>query len=228
MDYGKVIFGLLSDSVAVQSIVGSDPVRVYPIAIPQQSAFPAIRYELVSATPTYTNGTTASKVDRFRVSLHLVGADHGELMTLVQHVRNALHGQQNQVSDSYTIERIYLMDMQDGLWDEDLRTHRVILDFLMRVKGNVTNVTVSFVSPVADATLELSSTSSVRIEASGSGFVSAIVEARFFVNGSLLHTDFVDTVYDLGINQVGDYSVKVVLVDAVGNMGEGTVDFSVI
>jgi len=87
MTASELIYSLLTDDVAVSAIVGA---RVYPLRVPQNTARPAIAYQLISRTGESCSGGYLPEVSRIQVSLF--AATYAQVSALDDAVRGALQG----------------------------------------------------------------------------------------------------------------------------------------
>ena len=72
----KIVYNILSNNSALTALVSS---RINPIRIPQESAFPAIAYNLVSVIASPTN-TSHSRTDFARVQVSSFGTTFADVM----------------------------------------------------------------------------------------------------------------------------------------------------
>lgn len=79
----KIVYSILSNAAGVTSLVGT---RINPVRIPQESAFPAISYNLVSIAANPTNsGHSRTEFARVQVNVYATSfADAIELSTQVR------------------------------------------------------------------------------------------------------------------------------------------------
>lgn len=82
----KIIYNILSNNSALTALVSS---RINPIRIPQESAFPAIAYNLVSVIASPTN-TSHSRTDFARVQVSSFGTTFADATAVAAAVRTAL------------------------------------------------------------------------------------------------------------------------------------------
>lgn len=82
----KIVYNILSNNSALTALVSS---RINPIRIPQESAFPAIAYNLVSVIASPTN-TSHSRTDFARVQVSSFGTTFASVMEVAEQVRAAL------------------------------------------------------------------------------------------------------------------------------------------
>jgi hypothetical protein len=81
----KIVYNILSNNSALTALVSS---RINPIRIPQESAFPAIAYNLVSVIASPTN-TSHSRTDFARVQVSSFGTTFADVMDTAAEVRAA-------------------------------------------------------------------------------------------------------------------------------------------
>jgi hypothetical protein len=82
----KIVYNILSNNSALTALVSS---RINPIRIPQESAFPAIAYNLVSVIASPTN-TSHSRTDFARVQVSSFGTTFASATAVAAAVRTAL------------------------------------------------------------------------------------------------------------------------------------------
>ena len=81
----KIAYNILSNYSALTALVSS---RINPLRIPQESAFPAISYNLVSVIASPTN-TSHSRTDFARVQVNSFGATFSDAIDVAAQVRAA-------------------------------------------------------------------------------------------------------------------------------------------
>ena len=82
----KIVYNILSNNSALTALVST---RLNPIRIPQESAFPAIAYNLVSIIASPTN-TSHSRTDFARVQVSSFGTTFASATAVAAAVRTAL------------------------------------------------------------------------------------------------------------------------------------------
>jgi uncharacterized protein (DUF2062 family) len=82
----KIVYNILSNNSALTALVST---RLNPLRIPQESAFPAISYNLVSIIASPTN-TSHSRTDFARVQVSSFGTTFASATSVAAAVRNAL------------------------------------------------------------------------------------------------------------------------------------------
>ena len=81
----KIAYNILSNYSALTALVST---RINPLRIPQESAFPAISYNLVSVIASPTN-TSHSRTDFARVQVNSFGATFSDAIDVAAQVRAA-------------------------------------------------------------------------------------------------------------------------------------------
>jgi hypothetical protein len=81
----KIAYNILSNYSALTALVST---RINPLRIPQESAFPAISYNLVSIVASPTN-TSHSRTDFARVQVNSFGATFASATAVAEKVRAA-------------------------------------------------------------------------------------------------------------------------------------------
>jgi len=103
----KIVYNILSNNSALTALVSS---RINPIRIPQESAFPAIAYNLVSVIASPTN-TSHSRTDFARVQVSSFGTTFADATAVASAVRTALEA----VSLPGTFNSVYCQTIEfDG------------------------------------------------------------------------------------------------------------------
>ena len=81
----KIAYNILSNYSALTALVST---RINPLRIPQESAFPAISYNLVSVVASPTN-TSHSRTDFARVQINSFGTTFASVTAVAEQVRAA-------------------------------------------------------------------------------------------------------------------------------------------
>lgn len=81
----KIVYNILSNASDLTALVST---RINPLRIPQESAFPAISYNLVSVIASPTN-TSHSRTDFARVQVNSFGATFSDAINVAEQVRAA-------------------------------------------------------------------------------------------------------------------------------------------
>jgi len=81
----KIVYSILSNAAGVTSLVGT---RINPVRIPQESAFPAISYNLVSIAANPTN-SGHSRTEFARVQVNVYATSFADAVELSAQVRVA-------------------------------------------------------------------------------------------------------------------------------------------
>ena len=81
----KIVYNILSNASDLTALVST---RLNPLRIPQESAFPAIAYNLVSVIASPTN-TSHSRTDFARVQVSSFGATFASAIEVAEQVRAA-------------------------------------------------------------------------------------------------------------------------------------------
>ncbi|MEI7584615.1 DUF3168 domain-containing protein [Runella sp.] len=79
----KIVYSILSSANAVTNIVGN---RLNPVRIPQESAFPAISYNVVSIVANPTN-SGHSRTEFARVQVNVYATSFADVVELASQVR---------------------------------------------------------------------------------------------------------------------------------------------
>jgi type III secretory pathway lipoprotein EscJ len=82
----NAVYNILSNNAALTAVVST---RINPLRIPQESAFPAISYQMVSVIPHPSKSGT-SKSDFARVQINSFGTSYQSAVQVADLVRNAM------------------------------------------------------------------------------------------------------------------------------------------
>jgi type III secretory pathway lipoprotein EscJ len=82
----NAVYNILSNNAALTAVVST---RINPLRIPQESAFPAISYQMVSVIPHPSKSGT-SKSDFARVQINSFGTSCQSAVQVADLVRNAM------------------------------------------------------------------------------------------------------------------------------------------
>jgi hypothetical protein len=106
---GKLIYGLLSEDVALTALVSSD--NIYPYFLREETKFPAIVYTIDGITPDYTKDGWAQ--DDCSFSVVSLSTNYTSLQSIVVAVREALEMERGTV-EGITIQHIHMIGMDEG------------------------------------------------------------------------------------------------------------------
>ena len=113
---------------AITSLIGTAPVRIYPITLPQACTLPAICYQRQPGLRVRAMHQDTGIV-RARFWLHIYGADYDDAKSVADAVIAGLN-RWSGTSASVVVQEIRIDDGQDS-YEPDLRQHRVMLDLEM-------------------------------------------------------------------------------------------------
>jgi type III secretory pathway lipoprotein EscJ len=82
----NAVYNILSNNAALTAVVST---RINPLRIPQESAFPAISYQLISVIP-HPSKSGSSKSDFARVQINSFGLTYQSAVQVADLVRNAM------------------------------------------------------------------------------------------------------------------------------------------
>ena len=82
----NAVYNILSNNAALTAVVST---RINPLRIPQESAFPAISYQLISVIP-HPSKSSSSKSDFARVQINSFGLTYQSAVQVADLVRNAM------------------------------------------------------------------------------------------------------------------------------------------
>jgi type III secretory pathway lipoprotein EscJ len=82
----NAVYNILSNNSALTAVVSS---RINPLRIPQESAFPAISYQMISVIP-HPSKSGASKSDFARIQINSFGTTYQSAVQVADLVRTAM------------------------------------------------------------------------------------------------------------------------------------------
>lgn len=82
----NAVYNILSNNAALTAVVSS---RINPLVLPQESAFPAISYQLISVVP-HPSKSGSSKSDFARVQINSFGTSYQSAVEVSDLVRSAM------------------------------------------------------------------------------------------------------------------------------------------
>ena len=135
MQFGKVIYDVLSTDSDVISLVGNnlsgDGKRIFPVRVSYQEALPLIIYNIDNIDPTDDkDGVSTLDVIDFTVTIYAGG--YAEIALLSQHVRDALDGYSG-TNNGIVVDRVSFQDATDT-FDQDAEKPAVFHEYSARVK----------------------------------------------------------------------------------------------
>lgn len=130
-NYARWLYAILKARTEVTYFVGT---RIYPIIIPEESAFPAISYSLISHDTDDAKGDKL-KVHRIMFQVNMFGGSYGNLKLLETEVRRALLEPTSVafLSDSGKYSGTYFKNATEGEYDSKLNLYHLIHDYEMRI-----------------------------------------------------------------------------------------------
>jgi hypothetical protein len=127
---GKVIFGLLSATSDVTDIVGTSPVKVFPIVAPQGIKPPYVTYFKVSSDPQ--NSKDGQPVDHIRMQIDCYALTYPQLEDLHAAVDAALNLYSGTIN-GVLVDEIRFETENDTVEEEE-DFYRLSADYLLRIK----------------------------------------------------------------------------------------------
>jgi hypothetical protein len=128
MSSEAVTYALLSGAAAITAIVGA---RIYPVQLPLAQPTPAIVYEPVSTwRPGALDAYAATHLERARVQVNVLSADHSVLMSIRAAVMAAMQFQRG-VIGGVTVHSVLPGGEGNAQYDADLRLYFQPLDFIL-------------------------------------------------------------------------------------------------
>ena len=141
MDIGKAIYKILSDNIAVSSLVTNyKGIRIAPNVMKQTSAFPFIVYDVNSDTPEGQKDSVAL-LDKASVMVSAYCKTYAEASTLANYIRTAL----DRVNGLYVGVNIQAINFQgyDDVFDDMSGSdgiYRKSLNFDIRILNSFNNI----------------------------------------------------------------------------------------
>lgn len=126
----KITYNILSNYSALTALVGN---RLNPLRIPQESAFPAIAYNLVSIVTSPTN-TSHSRTDFARVQINSFGITYASATAVAEKVRAAFEAVTLPNTFNGVICQAIEMDSEAQLTDDEAGfagVYQVTQDFII-------------------------------------------------------------------------------------------------
>ncbi len=221
MDIGKAIYEILSDNIAVASLVST---RISPNVMKQTSAFPFIVYDVSTDTPEGQKDSVAL-LDTVSIMVSGYSKTYSEASKLANYIRTAL----DRVKGLYSGVNIQAIDFDgyDDVFDDSSGSdgiYRKSLNFNVRVLNSFNNI----YSTVFDGVDE-----DVDIAASGSDIntslgtfslwanVGTMTASGYFINYRVDANNQIQILYHAADNEVkmtykaGGVVVSAVLTDAI-------------
>jgi hypothetical protein len=85
MSANKIVYNILSNNAALTALIST---RLNPVRIPQESAFPAVSYQLISEIPNPTK-SGHSRTEFARVQVNAYGVTLASAESVASAIRNA-------------------------------------------------------------------------------------------------------------------------------------------
>ena len=122
------IFNLLSTNGSIAALIGSNPARIFPVLLPQDSVLPALTYHLVAepVDPTFTTSGMA----RARIQFDAWGDSYSDAASLRAALTTVLHGLKGTLSDGTIVDNTLLLGATD-FFEDDPRQFRCMSEFYM-------------------------------------------------------------------------------------------------
>lgn len=129
MDAGKIIYGRLSADATITGHVGT---KIFPVAIPQNTNFPAIVYAIETTFPS-DEKDGPSKLDENTVAVRIFTGTYATSVAIAERVRVLLDRFTGTVA-GVTTDGIKLISQDASQFDKDLEFFVVELGFSVRIK----------------------------------------------------------------------------------------------
>ena len=116
---------LVTASQAVSTLIGA---RMYPLILPDQAAFPAVTYQVVSSMEEQTlDGPTG--IFTARVQVDAWSASYGETKAVAAAIRTLLDGFDGALPDGTVVANMWLADSPADSFSPEPRLFRTQQDF---------------------------------------------------------------------------------------------------
>lgn len=127
------IQNLIAADAGVQALIG-DPARLYPVALPEDPAFPCASYQVISDVPDYLlAGTSSIEVKRVQVDTWSGGTNNATYAAAKQvqaAIRTVLESFRGQLADGTRVAGIFVANAVD-LFEQDARAYRTTTDYMV-------------------------------------------------------------------------------------------------
>lgn len=129
MNYGKVIFEILRTDSELITLLGGTS-KIFPIRIPQETAYPAITYTKLSQSPNHTK-TGPSLVDEVRIQIDTYSKDYAQLVSIDKRVRTLLDYYTGTIV-SVNVDSIWFVNSTE-VGEPELGLKHFATDYQMRI-----------------------------------------------------------------------------------------------
>jgi hypothetical protein len=119
------LFNLLSTSTQIAALCKT---RIYPVLLPTAPTYPAVRYQIISATPRPTLDT--SGFQRWRIQFDCFGANYSDAASLRGALMKLLNGYQGVLSDGTNLQNVEFIQLMETFAD-DARTYKCSVEFYL-------------------------------------------------------------------------------------------------
>lgn len=119
------LFHLLSTATAITDICQT---RIFPVLLPTGPDYPAVTYQLISATPQPTLNT--SGFQRWRIQFDCWGKSYADAAGLRAALVKTLNGFQGVLSDGTRLQNADFLQLTDFFAD-DARVYRCMVEFYL-------------------------------------------------------------------------------------------------
>jgi len=120
---GKVIHSLLKDDTTVSGLVG---IKIHPLIVPQNAAFPAITYEIISTEYLEVKGLQ-KVADKVNIQVNIFSKVYGA--SIAQAVKAVLDYKHRFQSEGLDIDYIVPTGEHDGVFDQQLQIYHRVLTY---------------------------------------------------------------------------------------------------
>ena len=126
---GKVIYGILGATTAIQTLVSS---RIYPHIAPQGVSMPFVTFATIQRRPTDTKNNV-SKLDVYQVEINIFDPEYTACCTIADAIRTALDQKKDTTVNSVSVDSIWY-DSGVELYDETANVFVIQETYNMRIK----------------------------------------------------------------------------------------------
>lgn len=116
---------LLNTTPAIQAICGA---RIYPVALLPNASYPALTFQLISATPDPTFDT--SGFQRWRIQFDCFGEAYADASGLRKALIKTLNGYQGLLSDGTNLQNAEFLQLID-FFNDNARIFRCMVEFYL-------------------------------------------------------------------------------------------------
>lgn len=125
---------LVAADAGVQTLIGANPCRFYPVLVPEDPVYPCASYQVISETPNYTlDGDRGINQIRLQVDSWSGGtesASYAAAKAVQVAIRDVLEGYSGQLPDGTRVAGIFVSNASD-FYEQDGRCYRTFTDYMI-------------------------------------------------------------------------------------------------